>query len=378
MFFVNLLLAYVWLVPLTLVHELGHALVGRITGFKVFWISIGYGRQLFDNRILGFNLRINLFPFGGSTALASRTSSWLRTRLWFSTFAGPATHLTLLGICLFVFRGALSVDLSKNLAPVKTLIYANALLLLTSVVLKRAGGPAGLSFCDGYQLLRIPFLKDEEMEEYTFVHFGLEAQQHVRSGETEQAILIYEDALKVNPQSYALRHDLAVARLTQGDYKHSREEFLKLLESKQGSQTEHRIMLLNNIAWADVVLGTHELLPEADSFSEEAMRLAPKVTSVKGTRGAVLVRTGRTQEGLSLLRTAFRQHSDQSARASVAYWIAIGAALSGNLSESIDWLRKGRQECPGHYLQEMAEQEVKAAFPVDGPLVGPPGKAFET
>lgn len=371
----SILTWYLWLIPLTLLHECGHAFAGRILGFRVFWISVGYGRQIFDKRIFGLNVRINALPFGGMTVLASKTSSNLRLRIWLSIFAGPATHLALLGACFFIlgldfFRDrVLTISVLDRIAPVEMFIYANAFLLLSNLFTKRAEDRVGFTYGDGYQLLRIPFLKSQELEEHRISYFALEALEHIRSGRTEQAILLYENALKLNPQNQMLRHCLAVARLEQGDLEYARAELVDLLESDEGHEVERRPLLLNNIAWTNVVLGKDELLQEADDYSEEALRFAPKLTCFIGTRGAVLVMTGRIQEGLGLLKTAFRHHSERSSRSSTAVWIAIGSAQMGDLSEATKWLQRAREESPGHYLLDMAEQRVKAACPLsDVPL----------
>jgi tetratricopeptide (TPR) repeat protein len=370
----NILMWYLWLIPLIFVHECGHALVGRLVGFRVFWISIGYGRQIFESHILGVNIRINSIPFGGTTALAARTFAALRLRLWLSIFAGPATHLVWLGACYLIwgadfFRDrVLSLHLLSSSAPVETFIFANAFLLLINLFLKRPGGTRGLAYSDGYQLLRIPFLKEEEIAECKTAYVGLQALEYMRSEQIERAVSTYEDALRLNPQSYMLRHDLAVARLKQGDYQLAREAFAQLLESKETRQAERRMLLLNNIAWVNVILGGNDLLAEADHYSEEAIRFAPKVPSFMGTRGAVLIRTGRIREGVSLLKTAYRQHSDRSSRAAVACWIAIGAAMVGNPTESAGWLQKAREESPEYHLLDMTEREVKATLTLSEPL----------
>jgi tetratricopeptide (TPR) repeat protein len=362
----NVSLWFLWLILLTFVHESGHALVGRALGFKVFWVSIGYGRQIFEWHIFGVSLRVNLIPLGGMTVSAPRTQSGIRLRLWLATFAGPATHLILLATCYLVlgpgfFRDRIfSTDLFSRLALVETFIFANAFLLLVNLFSKGSGNTAGFMYSDGYQLLKIPFLKEEEIEELRNALVGLEALDHMRAGNTERAITLYEDALKANPTSYILRHDLAIARLTQGDYEHARNEFIDLLNWRESSQIEKRILIFNNIAWTDAVLGKDEFLAEADQYSEQAIKFAPKVAGFMGTRGAVLVRTGRPDDGIRMLRTAFWQHSDRTARASVACWIAIGEAMRGSLIESSSWLEKARKESPSYYLREMAEKEVQS------------------
>ena len=361
----NVLIWYLWLIPLLLLHEFGHALVGRIVGFKLLWISLGHGRQILDRRFLGLRLRINLIPFSGMTLSVPRTLCGLRWRLWSFTFAGPAVHLLSIFVCYLIlghdfFRTHLfSTSILSRTIPTEMFIYANLFLLFVNLFTKHAGTSKGNVHSDGYRLLSIPFLSQNELEGYKILDIGIKALEEVEAGNIDQAIIIYESGLKIDPQSYMLRHDLALCRLKQGRYEQARMAFIELLNSKEAAQADYRVLLLNNIAWVDVVLGKDELLVEADKYSEEAIKKEPETTSFIGTRGAVLVRTGRTEEGLRMLRNAFRRHSDKSARASVACWIAIGEALRWNIDGSNKWLEKAREELPNHYLLSVAEQEIR-------------------
>jgi hypothetical protein len=85
---INFLLGPVWLVFLIVLHESSHAIAGKILGFRVFWIGIGYGRPLLDARLLGIRLKLNMIPFNGETALASPTMDWFRLRWWLVIFSG--------------------------------------------------------------------------------------------------------------------------------------------------------------------------------------------------------------------------------------------------------------------------------------------------
>lgn len=361
----NILLLYLWLIPLILLHEFGHALASKMVGFKLLWMSIGTGRQLFDKRILGLRMRIHLIPLSGLTAAVPQSTSGLRWRLWWFAFAGPAVHVFLILLCYFLlgfdfFRTLLfPLSIFSRTAPVEMFIYANLILLVSSLFPKYAGGSGGQVHSDGYQLVKIPFYTQEELEKYKMLDIGMEALEQIEAGNLDKGIAIYESGLKIDPQNYMLRHDLAFARIKQGRFEEARTEYIDLLDSKGGKQPDHRVLLLNNIAWADVLLRKDELLVEADRYSEEAILKEPKNTNYRGTRGAVLIRTGRIEEGLKMLRKAFDQHSDKSARASVACWIAIGEARVGNLDESNKWLQKAREEWPSHYLLGMTEQEIQ-------------------
>jgi len=364
---VNVLFWYLWLVVLLLLHELAHAGAARILGFKLHSISLGYGRQIVDRRILGLRFRINLIPFSGSTLALPQTTIALRRRLWLFVFAGPAVHmLAVLGCYLilgpdFFSNRLFSLSVLSRIAPIEMFIYANLFLLFVNLFSTSVRGPGAKLHSDGYRLVTIPFFHQERLEEYEALYVGIEAIEQIESGNLDKAIAIYENGLTRHPHNYMLRHDLALVRLRQGSYEHARNEFKELLTSREGSKADFRTILLNNIAWVDLLLRNDGLLAEADEYSEQAIKQQPKTTNFVGTRGAVLVRTGRVQEGLTMLKTAFQEHTDKSHRASVSCWIAIGEALLGNTPESTTWLQRAREESPNHYLLSIAENEIQLA-----------------
>jgi len=357
---VNLVTWYVVSSLLVCLHELGHALVGRVVGLRVFWVAIGVGRPLYEGQFWGTNLRINLWPSRGATALAASTPHLIRLRLWAAVCAGPATHLAPFALC-YLAAGRLTTfppagDIWSTPAPFAVLLYANALLLLLSLF---SAGGGTLTRPDGHRLMQIPFWKEQEVAEYLATYPALEAYEFMRRGDLKQAVARYQAALALAADSYVLRHDLAVARLLQGEYEQARTAFVGLLSQESSRLPGRRLLLLNNIAWADLMLRRADLLREADTYSEEAIKELPNLPAIQGTRGAVLVTLGRAEEGLSLLKKSFRRHSEPSARASVACWIAIAETRTGHGEEARVWFGKAERLCPWLHLLDWTREETQ-------------------
>src|SRR6186713_2047946 len=53
----------------TIVHELGHALAGRVLGLHVWRIVVGSGPTLAKHRLFGTELHFGAIPIGGLTFL---------------------------------------------------------------------------------------------------------------------------------------------------------------------------------------------------------------------------------------------------------------------------------------------------------------------
>ncbi len=73
--FLNLSLFLAGLVLVIPAHEAGHALVGRLVGWRVVGVTLGHGPLLFERVLAGIRLRVHSWPWGGFTLSAPRAGS---------------------------------------------------------------------------------------------------------------------------------------------------------------------------------------------------------------------------------------------------------------------------------------------------------------
>ena len=85
----NLVLYFLLMIVATLPHELGHAFAGKMVGFRVFYISIGYGRTIFERPFCGFNFQLKSIPFGGFAFSIPKNSKSYRLKKCLVVLAGP-------------------------------------------------------------------------------------------------------------------------------------------------------------------------------------------------------------------------------------------------------------------------------------------------
>ena len=102
-------------------------------------------------------------------------------------------------------------------------------------------------------------------------------------------------------------------------------------------------MMLNNIAYADALIGGTERLEEADRFSMEAMKNLSWMPSIKGTRGTVLLELGKHDEALPLLRQAMQTHDVLNNKAQNACWLALAEIRRGDLHAGQKYLDEARK-----------------------------------
>ena len=111
--------------------------------------------------------------------------------------------------------------------------------------------------------------------------------------------------------------------------------------------------MLNCIAWADLKLATPERLDEADRLSSEAISAWHWIPECNGTRGCVLVRLGRFDEALPLLRLASR-HGPQKSRALNLGYLAVAMSKLGNEFEAVRQLKLAKQLDPALQFDGLA------------------------
>jgi|TARA_R100000458_G_C8270345_1_gene245082 membrane-associated protease RseP (regulator of RpoE activity) len=108
-----LLLAII--IGLIFIHELGHYVAGRLSGFGIEEFAIGFGKELASFNALGNKWSFRLIPLGGyvrfegeadyDNVLQSKTSFWGKHPLQrlFVALAGPAANLLLPYALFFVY-----------------------------------------------------------------------------------------------------------------------------------------------------------------------------------------------------------------------------------------------------------------------------------
>jgi hypothetical protein len=362
MFVINFLYAFLILFLVIVLHDLGQAAAGKALGFKIYGVTFGRGRVPFKSSALGLRSSVRLTLLGGRAIWASPTDRSLRLRLWLTTFAGPAVQLILLGVvCAVVGWPGVKYGVSHfNLRQptlLGLLIFVNAWFLIMSFVPSRwlaRGGEA----TDGYRLMTIPFIGEEKFAAYRAQYTEMEARELLQSGRYPEAIELYEKALEINPQGIVPVLGLHQAYLYLRNYARARELLLGLRGRKEVAKGTLHYHILNNIAWTEVMLNNPRLLYDADDCSKEAFEEYPGNTNYRGTRGAVLVCIGQSEEGLKLLAEAYRRHKEKRARGSVAYWAAIAQVRRGDQVEAEKWLAAGILNSPDDDLRQRAEGEI--------------------
>ena len=359
---INFVLIYIFMLTTVIPHELGHAIAGRLLGYRVFRVTIGYGQVLFSSKFLGWEWEFRPLPIGGVAVIATSLSRFYRLRHFVMLLAGPLVNVIFIVLLFWILpkHGIFSSYGFQGVAPAFDFFLANAILLVMNLWPRKITTAAGVTENDGLALLTVPFSARKKIEERLAVYYFLVSQEFCRQKQYLQAVGLCEEGLERYPDAVLLRTQLGIAYLSLNEYGKASATFAGLLAHKD-IKPDQKMILLNNIAYTNLLSGRNQLIEESNRYSEEAYKNIPWVPAVNGTRGAVLVEMGRVDEGLLLLREAFDAHFEPEGKALNAAHIALGEKRRGNVEESIRYFNVARTLDPQCQLLNRVKEELGVA-----------------
>ncbi len=349
------LLSFCVVIP---VHEIGHALVGRLVGLDVVAIILGHGRVVWTGRLAGISIELRDGPIiMGATLFDTSKSTWLRCRLFAAVLGGPLANLACaLWIWRFLGPWPDVVKLAGGLAPLVWLCVGNWIVLVASLVPQR--NPSG-RWSDGAQLFWLVFRRRLDLRG---LRLTAELHEWNRRRDAGDAVGAHALALAMrarHPDLPSLATLVGIALIDSGSLDDARAILLSVLEHPE--EPSVHAMQQNNVAFIDFVIGADELRDEADALSAAAIASHPKAASVLGTRGSVLVWLGRADEGISLLEQSFAANEIARDRATNACALAMGYNALVDTNAATRWLEIARRLDPRCGLLDRATAELASA-----------------
>jgi tetratricopeptide (TPR) repeat protein len=236
-----------------------------------------------------------------------------------------------------------------------SLVLANIVLAVTNLVPFKISLTTGMQGTDGWHLLRVPFLNQNELTTRYVGYFAGEALQAYAANDFNAARKWVDRALSYNGNSGIAHNILGIIQMAAGEHQASRETFLQILETEEAKEPELHYILLNNVAYLDVLLRDPALLPEAADYSYQAFQHLPWFPAVIGTRGTVLVELGQFEAGITLLKNSMSLHVDKQSKALNACHIAVGEIRRGNPGAGREFLATAKTLDPKCFLVPYVE-----------------------
>jgi tetratricopeptide (TPR) repeat protein len=181
----------------------------------------------------------------------------------------------------------------------------------------------------------------------------------VQDGCFAAAMQWHEKALELYPGHISNRLGLAHALFLSGDYQTARRLFLAVL-SQEPMAPQLRPLVLNNIAFMDLLIGGSELLEEAEQYSAEAIGAEPWSPPIKGTRGCVLIERGEIELGLEFVHQALEANDDRRLKALDACYIAVGESKRCDREKGREYRELARRLDPECVMLNRVDRELAA------------------
>lgn len=341
-FLLNLFFIGLFLILSILPHELGHAMVARALGWRVYQIVIGVGNPIFKRRWSGILFDIRAIPLSGATWMLPKDTRWYRAKRFLAVLAGPAVNAVMALAVVFIWQGNLShFDFDALPVGARLFLWANAWVALANLWPHEPKTGFALP-SDGKQLLQLLSFRKKDMEQIQAMRFALEAMLCRENGDLAGARVSCDKGLALYPENPNLLNLSGINHLDEQKYEQAREVFLKLL-AKENQPTGTRFLFMNNLAYADALSENPALISEADAYSKDAFTALPWVSAVVGTRGTVLVVLGNYEEGIELLKKSMEDAESPRNKAENACHMAIALARTGNCEEAQKYLELARQ-----------------------------------
>jgi tetratricopeptide (TPR) repeat protein len=340
-------------------HEMGHYLAARAVGARVAALSFGGGRLAMILRIGEMFLIVSPVPTEGLIVTRFDTAEGFRKKSAAILGAGPLINLLGAAAGAYVL---LATDIAhSHLSTGLWLLWTgyNAILGIANLwpfMTKTVYGPTA---SDGAQLLGLPSMADEDIQNTLRAQAVILAWLHYVRGDMSAALKLLEDELGLDddivPGSFATALLAETGQLERGI-----ELARRRLARDHLEPTEHT-MLQNNLASLLHHSGEAERLKEADRLSAAAIEMLPMMPAVRATRGAVLVATGRFEEGLDLLTDHRFRLETRELRANVDAVRALGLAELGRIAEAERALDNARSLDGSNRYLDTAEAAIASA-----------------
>jgi len=171
------------------------------------------------------------------------------------------------------------------------------------------------------------------------------AAVHLDRGEMERAReLVAEICGHLEPQAVCgARMSWIYVLVSRGQTEEVAREKSAMIENWQSLKAS-RAEVLDGLACLPIYYGWPEMLDEGLEYIERALREAPGLITLKGTKSSLLIEKGELDEGLRLLEEVAESTASENDRAIIGYYRALA------------YLKKGDRTNARHLLREAAEK----------------------
>jgi hypothetical protein len=333
-----------WAPTVIVVHELGHALAGRLVGLRIHHVVLGTGPRLLWIRWNEMIVHLRTFPTGGFVVGYQPQPRPRRWRQAVFVTGGVLGNIAFIAAIVTAFDGFPSArhpTASVLFTMMIALIAAHVLTVIGSLRPRRLKTAAPADQTDGLILLNLA--RDKTFAQHAVTQrLHLEASRLSGSGRPGDACRHLEPGVLSEHPSPTLFHDyiFALAHATSPAaaidfYFSSTIDLDRSATDDRGGAAYAYAML----AWIAIISRDDDLVAFAERMSCKAAALHPEPGEIDGTLGMAQIRVGNLAEGVPRALRVMRASSNETLRTEIALQLARAAHVEGNAELALEFTR---------------------------------------
>ena len=218
-----------WLI-LTVIHEIAHAVVARVVGWRVHRLRIGFGSIVTQRVIQGIPVELRLFPIVGLVEITpgNLRSPRLKNALIYA--AGPAAELAAASLLTAIVGWDNMTGDTTSYAIAAAQAFAVAALFGAGLNLLPFSPNPG-TVTDGMGILMSPFLPQLHFEQLMLKPVMDKGVELLDSGRAQEAKRLFGQVLEQRPDMLLAHAGLARAQVDLGHGEYALSEFQVLVQN---------------------------------------------------------------------------------------------------------------------------------------------------
>lgn len=222
---------------LTVIHEVGHAVVARALGWRVDRLRVGFGPVVRTGVWWGVEVELRAFPIVGLVQVTPGGLSWARAKNAAIYAAGPGVEFVIAAAVALLVGWDTMVAPSDSLGVVAAQAFCVAALAGAALNLLPLSPAPGV-VTDGMGILMSPFVPRAHFEAQMARPTLVEGERLRRAGRAAEALALYERAADERPHLLLLQQAVCHALVELG---RAEEALLRLrAHGRTGSPRDRR------------------------------------------------------------------------------------------------------------------------------------------
>jgi hypothetical protein len=342
-----------------LIHELGHVIAALLVGWKPIELKVGRGREWNLFRIGDVQFKFGSVPLGGFAQTLAPNASNFRLKQIFVSASGSLTNA---GVAILLFGALHGWDGISRLpdwwVQIAIFLIIFNTLCIQNIIFPRCFMLEGRTVSnDARTIWNMVFMKADDVDKNVRAHVLTLFNFYLRKNRLVevQAILFGK------PEYFGTPLDARTfwihILLREGKKPEALAEIERLL--KEGVPSTKHAEVLDSVACISFYHGHFDLLEDSMRYIDEAIAEEPDIITIKGTKGALLIETGRLDEGIAMLEHVLATSTAAVDKAISEYYLAYACHKKGDAHEAMKHLSAAIATGTNCAVRSRIEAEVR-------------------